>query len=127
MMSLFRKALRTFWSLTAPARRPFARRLHGHLDRSIAPVMDRLDHLLQFSVANAQRLDTLERRLSDTNQLLASAREHLQNDVSPVCDSVLRDLARLQVQIELLQAAVSDLPTKTKPLGLSVPSEKKAG
>jgi len=127
MKTLLRQALRSLWSLTVPARRPFARSVQGHLDRTLAPVTDRLDHLLQSVNANAQRLESLERRLGDTNQLLAAARAHLQNNVSPLGDGILRDVARLQAQIELLRTAVSDLPTRAKRRGLSASPEKKAG
>jgi len=127
MKTLLRKALRSLWSLTFPARRPFARKVRGHLDRTLAPLMDRLDHLLQSVDANAQRLESLERRLGDTNQLLAAARAHLQNNLGPVGDGILRDLARLQVQIDLLRTEVSALPTQAKPRGLAASLEKKAG
>jgi prefoldin subunit 5 len=101
MTTWMKKPLHWLWAVMQPLRRPLARKIQDNLDRSLAPVVQNLV-LLQQSVAEHSR------QLQRIDDRQAAAQARFRDDLAPTLDGVMRDLARLQVQIELLQEAVSD-------------------
>ena len=114
MMPWIRVPLRGLWAAALPIRRLFARKVHANLDRALGPVLQQLVVLRQSMADQAQHMQNIDRRLAATEQKLAAAHACFRDDLSPTLDGVVRDLARLQTQMEILQEAVSNLTIATE-------------
>lgn len=104
MKRLIKSALKPFWRLTTPIRRPLARRVDA-----------RLTHLVAFAV-EARLMPPLRQMIESSNRsmerlegsILATRRsaEVLAEDVDVALEGISRELIRLQGQVELLQRTV---------------------
>jgi hypothetical protein len=109
------KAWRLLGTALLPVRRPFARKVHATLDRALAPVLQNLDQLQHGMASQGRRLESIEGKLADADAKLASAQACFRDDLGPTLDGVVRDLARLQMQIDMLQDAVARLVAAQEP------------
>lgn len=83
MKRLFKKLARTVWLISAPASRPIIRKFDHHMMR-----------LLGSLTLRAEVPANLDLALSSVNLALSS---------------VVRELGRLQIQVEILQRQIDDL------------------
>lgn len=90
------------WKLTAPVRRPISRKFEITVFRIVSEVVGR--HL---QAALPPRFDALEHGLS-----LARHETHAQGlETNLALDSLVREVGRLQMQIEVLQQQLDDRRT----------------
>ncbi len=101
------KLLKLLWAATLPLRRPFVRKIHTKLDRALAPLLHNFDQLHRSLADQGKQLQCVHARLAEIEQKFAMAHGCFRDDLSPTLDGVVRDLARLQMQLELLQEALS--------------------
>lgn len=95
MKSILKSVGRRFWRLGAPLRRPVARRVAAHVSESVSVALreqmnPRLDHAV-LAISHARTEVGTYR--NETNLLL---------------DSLVRELSRLQDQVEILQQLVAE-------------------
>lgn len=86
MTRIARQLARRFWNLALPLRRRAAGRIDHYLDRHVQLWLDRTEQ------ARTEQQRTIE-------------------DVTLVADALVRELARLQAQIEALEQAVAERPS----------------
>jgi hypothetical protein len=101
MKRLIKKMLKAMWQKTAFLRRPIVRRLDHKLDAILQQVIEK-------------NLATTLQRFETTNNCLIY-------EVNLVLNSVVRELARLQMEVETLQQMVEDLGSHRS--GLSIVSD----
>lgn len=114
MKRLLSAILRGCWRRTAPLRRPLARKLDGHLVTVMAyavrgPILERLEVLsrLEHSLQALPRLEhSLQAlpRLEHSLQALSILESQLQ-EMSLALNALIREVVRLQMQIEALEPA----------------------
>lgn len=94
-----RKILTIPWRITTPLRRPVARKFDEHVARIVAlgvsSIPARLDQL-------SGSLERIETSIAVGRQVV----EHQNADANMLLDSVIRELARLQLQIDELREVV---------------------
>lgn len=90
MKRLLKKLARTLWLISAPVRRPVIRRFDHHMMQLLSSVSMRGDAAANHDEA-LSRIDLALR----SNDLALS--------------SVVRELARLQIRVEILQQQIDDL------------------
>ncbi|MBX6311668.1 MAG: hypothetical protein IRY99_01900 [Isosphaeraceae bacterium] len=105
MKQMLRAVIRALWRASAPLRRPLVRKID-------AKVMQAVGVAIQAEVQPIrQQLQEIPAGLRGLELALNHARyvtdNHL-SDTNLVLDSVVRELARLQRQIEILQEMVQD-------------------
>ncbi|HEV3165810.1 MAG TPA: hypothetical protein VGZ22_17410 [Isosphaeraceae bacterium] len=112
MKQLLKRILKALWRGVAPVRRPIVRKLDHHVDGlltqaihgQLVPVLHKLENAVNSST---------------------HATQVLSYDMNLVLNSVVREVARLQMQIEILQHIAHDaLPT---PNSLSLVGEADDG
>ena len=106
MKRLIKRAFRPFWNLTGPIRRPIARKLDSRLNHMIAvAIRAQLLPTIQASLdSSARSLERLESSLGAANH---SA--HLMAcDLDLMLGSVVREVARLQGQVDAIQDLVEN-------------------
>src|SRR5262245_42806844 len=86
MKRLLRKMVRPFWRMSAPVRRPLIRKFDHHMTQLLRPLASQSPILPPAVPAN---LDL-------------------------ALNSVVRELARLQVQVEILQQQIDDLQSSDR-------------
>ena len=98
------RAVRPFWKMSAVIRRPIARRLDSRLNHMIAvAIRSQLLPTIQESLDSSSR--TLERVERSVGAASRSA-EVMAADIDLMLESVVREVSRLQVQVESLQDLV---------------------
>jgi hypothetical protein len=101
MKRLIKRMLKVMWQKTAFLRRPIVRR-----------VDHRLDAILQ---------QVIEKNLANTLHKFETANNCLVYEVNLVLNSVVRELARLQMEMETLQQMIEELGSHHS--GLSIVSD----
>ncbi len=101
MKRLIKRAVMPVWRLTAPLRRPLARRLDARLDFMISRSLEtNMLPPLRHSIHVIERLEHSVNAATHTASALAS-------DVDMMLGSVVREIARIQIRLDLLQEEVS--------------------
>lgn len=97
--------LRPIWRLSGPVRRPLTRKFDAHLQR-----------IVDLSIANAlaantQKWDATAAALGRIEESVNVGRhvvEHQNSDANLLLDGMIREVARLQRQIESLRDAIEE-------------------
>src|SRR5262245_60533733 len=98
MKRVLKSIARAGWGLTGPIRRPLGRKLDAALTRVLTAVL-REELRQQLTQAIMPRFDGMEAGLN-----LSRHEVHVQGvDANLTLDSLVREVARLQMQIEVLQ------------------------
>ena len=104
MKRLLKKVLRSAWRATAPARRPIARKVHAYLVRANVAALAEAEAVNVHDRILPPLYWGFEASIEATHRAAAS----LSADTSLVLNSVVRELARLQMQVEILQQVVEE-------------------
>jgi hypothetical protein len=116
-----RSVLKPIWRLTLPLRRPVSKRLTAHVTRGVQePLRGVYEHL---EVANAalQRLEHPQGPIRSIEREIQITRLHAEtwaSDANLLLDSLVRELSRLQRQIEVIQHTVDELTDRNEGLGI---------
>lgn len=106
MKRIVKGVLRLGWGLLGPLRRPVARRVDAWLERALAGAL-------------ARQAPLLSRTLRD---------DILEGEVHYLLDGVLRELVRLQLQLEAIEAHIEKASTEDPALvALTVAAPPEAG
>jgi hypothetical protein len=112
MKRLLKAIARAIWRLTGPFRRPVVRRLDNHLSRLVdGSIEGRVVPRLEAIAAALARIEGFEGGLRGVEHAINVARctsDAHAADANLLMDSVVRELARLQMQVEVLQQAVQE-------------------
>ncbi len=127
MKHWLRNISRGLWKLGAPLRHPFARKVHASLDRAVTPVLQNIASLRQSAADHARYVQNLDSRIAALEQRLDIAQARFRQDLGPTIDGMVRDLARLQVQMEALQQTISHLRSAGPQLSRSSFDDRQAG
>lgn len=104
MKRLLKSVMRSAWRATSPIRRPIARKVHGTLVRAGVAALAQAE-----AVAVHERvLPPLYWGFEASIEATHHAARALSADTSLVLNSVVRELARLQMQVEVLQQIVQE-------------------
>ncbi len=109
MKRVFKSSLkflfRPFWRMTAPVRRMVLLKFDAHLTRSIANVVHGpFEHVATRINACATALERIETSVNVGRHTV----EHQHAEANLLLDGLVREIARLQMQIELLRDAVDE-------------------
>jgi uncharacterized protein YhaN len=121
MKRRIRAILKPIWRMTQPLRQPLSARLTAHVTRGVQePLRGVYEHL---EVANAalQRMEHPQGTIRTIEREIQISRAHsgaLASDANLLLDSLVRELARLQRQIEALQQSVDELTDRHQGLGI---------
>lgn len=104
MKRLIKRALKPIWRLTAPVRRPILRkldaRLHAMIAASIrAEILPAVESSLGASSRSMERLEASINAANHTARTMAC-------DMDLMLGSVIRELARLQAQLDGIEEAL---------------------
>jgi hypothetical protein len=114
MKRLIKSILRPFWRMTHPIRRPVFRRLDARINHMIAvAIRAQLLAPLDASTSTLERLAASVEAANHSARLLAC-------DMDLMLASVVREIARLQNQVEILQDAVDRQAPPQGRAGLSL-------
>lgn len=91
MKTLLNRGFKKLWGWSAPLRRPIARKVDGHLhaatsrtiQEQVTPALDRVETALQVS-------------------------HEITRDMDRALNSLVRELARLQMQVEILEQSMKE-------------------
>jgi hypothetical protein len=95
MKRLVKRGLRAFWRWTSPLRRPLLSKIDGYFDR----------------------------RLQPDERLLAAERQRAE-ETNAVLNFVVRELIRLQRQVETLQQSIDDLADSSPGPAIAVETDR---
>lgn len=97
--------LKPFWRLSGPVRRPLAHKFDGRIHKIV-------DQSLAVALATPNvRLEAICSALGRIEESVNIGRhtvEHQNSDANLLLDGMIREVARLQMQIEALREAVDD-------------------
>jgi hypothetical protein len=98
---LLKKAVRPFWRLTGPLRRPIARRLDARIQVMISLALrQEVLPAIQVSLdASTHAMARLEASIGAANH----SAQTLATDMDLMLSSVIREIARLQVQVDAIE------------------------
>lgn len=117
MKRLVKGTLRRCWSATAPLRRPVVRKLDAFVGRTLAHhlaiPMARIERI-EGSLVHLDRLDSLQRHI----EAARSISENLGAEANLLMDSLVREITRLQLQVEDLRDQLE--AAADRPYGFSV-------
>lgn len=102
MKRILKAVARRGWRLTSPVRRPFARKVAGHLARAVATVLRDEVH---------PRLDGVVQGLSLIHgDMAASSRDLIKErrETNLLIDGLVREISRLQEEVESLQLLIQE-------------------
>ncbi len=146
MIKLLKTILRPFWRMTAPLRRPLVRKVDNHLIRLISLAShEMIVHACHHAALEGSRIASCEAigehalppilpRLDEMRGTLGRieesvnigrhiAHEHA-SDTNLLLDSLVREVTRLQMQIELMRRTV----VHSEEIGeLGIVGDRKAG
>jgi hypothetical protein len=103
MKRLIKRLLKAVWQKTAFLRRPIVRQVDRHL-------CNLFQHVFQANITNLG--------LANPSHYHDAAHNTLTYEVNLVLNSVVREIARLQLEVETLQQMVEELPTHRSGLSL---------
>jgi hypothetical protein len=109
---LIKRALRPFWRMTGPIRRPLSLRLNQKLHAMVAQaVRQEVLPPIQASLeASAHAMARLEASIGVANH----AAQTLATDIDLMLGSLIREIARLQMQMDGLADSVDGLALPTR-------------
>lgn len=128
MKQLLKRTVKKAWQLTAAVRRPIARRIDARLHRIVVQALQTSQQMNEASsgAASARRdqphHDQTHHAFMRVEHSLGAMHEKVDRystEVDLVLNSLVREISRLQIQVETLQDALDDARTR-RPLGLSV-------
>jgi hypothetical protein len=104
---LLKKAVRPLWRLTAPIRRPIARRLDARVQQmiSLALRQEVLPSIQASLDASAHAMGRLEASIGAANHSALT----LATDMDLMLGSVIREIARLQVQVDAIDDTLAHI------------------
>ena len=104
MKRLIKRAIRPFWKMTESIRRPLARQFDSRMNHMIAvAIQARMMPTIQAALdSSARSLERLESSLDGANQ----SAQVLACDMDLMLGSVVREVARLQSQVDAMQDLV---------------------
>lgn len=126
-MGLLRWISQPLWKASTPLRRPMARMWHDSIRRAVtASLQEQAAHLAQLdgtapALARIEesyppalgRIEHILRAVAEDARLTRAAVEHQGDEANVVMDSVIRELARLQLLIEDLQERVGTVELRS--------------
>jgi hypothetical protein len=118
MKRLLKSVARSGWRLTGPIRRPLGRKVDAKLTRVVSVVVDGIvrEHI-QGQIH--PRLDALEQNVwAGRGEVNAHA-----SDTNLTLDSLVREIGRLQVQVEVLQGSLVERTEDSRRLALIAEEE----
>jgi hypothetical protein len=121
MKQRLKAALKPLWRATLPLRRPFARKLAARVCEGVQEPLRGVYAHLEVANAALQRLEHPQGPLQTIEREIQISRAHavsLGSDTNLLLDSLVRELARLQRQIEVLQQSVDELSDRHETLGV---------
>jgi hypothetical protein len=113
MKRLLKSVARSGWRLTGPIRRPIGRKVDAKLARVVATTVDAIVRE-QIQAQLHPWLDAIEQNIW---QGRGQANAHA-DETNLTLDSLVREIGRLQMQVEVLQQLLSD--HSERPGGLSI-------
>jgi hypothetical protein len=127
LKSALKSAARRIWRLTAPVRRPVVRKFDERLNRLVSAALQAHRPVLQLQVAPPD-LSQIESAIHDMAASLRMARqvsEHHASEANLLMDNLLREVVRLQMQVEALSEQVDELRS-AGPLAVVGPEQRAA-
>ncbi len=120
---LVKVAVKPFWKLSSPVRRPIARKLDARLNHMVAVALQtQLMPQLRGSLdASEQSLGRLEASIGHANH----SAQALATEMDLMVGSLIREVARLQAQVDTLQDLVEHAVSSGR--GLTVVSDDEDG
>lgn len=111
LKALARKAVRPFWRLTGPIRRPLGRRFDERLSRLIElSIRSHWNHVhVSLDPPDLGCLEGLMREMSASLGMARQITEHHAEEANLLMDGLVREVARLQLQMESLAELVEEL------------------
>lgn len=103
MKRLLKRAVRPFWRMTAPIRRPILRKLDARLHFMVATsIRSEVLPTIEASLASSARvLERLEASVASANHTAHA----MSCDMDLMLGSVIREVARLQAQVDAIDEA----------------------
>jgi hypothetical protein len=110
MKSLIQRSLRSAWRALGPLRRPIARRVEARvaafLEATVRPmIVEELDRRVRPSLDATTSV--VRENIARTGDVVQFLRRSAQEDTL-LLDSLVRELTRLQVQLEAIRQAVDE-------------------
>jgi hypothetical protein len=121
MKRRIRAVLKPIWRMTLPLRRPVSARLTAHVAQGVQEPLRGVYEHLEAANGALQRLEHPQGTIRTIEREIHISRAHagaLASDANLLLDSLVRELARLQRQIEVLQQSVDDLADRHGSLGI---------
>jgi hypothetical protein len=107
MKALLKAIVRPFWNLLRPLRRRIATRFDQHLTHLVTVALQ--EHVLGSTLPRFDLMAENLRQVETTVKIGRSVSENMAADTNILLDSVVRELARLQMQVEALHDALDEL------------------
>jgi len=120
MKGLFKRFLKAIWRATAPLRRPVMRKIDNHVDRLFSRALDA--NVLPVALDVRKQLEQLLPATLDVRRHLENTIIEHTYETNLALNSLVREMIRLQMQVEVLQQSIDDTAMQAK--GLSIVGER---
>jgi hypothetical protein len=115
LKALAKAAARPFWRLTGPVRRPLARKFDEHVARVVEAALQTHSRDVHVTVdpPDLGRIETMMGELAAALGMARQISEHHAEEANLLMDGLVREVARLQLQLEGLAELVDDLRSES--------------
>jgi hypothetical protein len=120
MKRYLKAILKRLWRLTGPARRPLARKLGLFLAEVVRAEVGPQLGAISTTVARVEAPEGPLRAIEHSVNLARCTSDAFAAEANLILDSLIREVARLQLQVEALQASLDDAGARD---GLSIVGE----
>lgn len=115
LKALAKAAVRPFWWLTGPVRRPLVRRFEERIARVVEAVVQAHKQEVHVTVEppDLSRVEAMVGELAAALGMARQIAEHHAEEANLLMDGLVREVARLQLQLEGLAELVDELRSES--------------